>query len=204
MPRLSEFDLHFRPYLGFEQFDVLLARLHEQVPVPARYDVLAALELEGRDLDIHAVAAAYHLTQGATAVVAELASFGDRGMLAHQFGAVHVAEITAGSDLGHCDLTTYILARRRGGDIVFSRLDENGGGSELSTVSQVPSLIELVVLVDAALVAQAPYPVTDGDWRTGYLGDPTMLIVIRSGFYPQLRRWYQLAVDEWLAAHGET
>lgn len=204
MPRLSDFDLHFRPDLGFDQFDALLARLYEQFPPPVRYEVLAALELEGRDLDVHALAAAHHLTPDATATVAQLASFGDRGMAVHEFAAVHAAQITAGSDLGHCDLTTYIMAGRRGREIVFLRLDENGGGGELGIVSQVPSLIELVVLVDAALIAQAPYPVTDGDWRTGYLGDPTMRIQVRAALYPQLRRWYQLAVDEWLAAHGET
>jgi hypothetical protein len=130
-------------------------------------------------------------------VVRILAVFGDDGQQLHTFGSVVLARINAGSLVGSVDLTTYVLATRRGGQVEIWWQDENGGTGSLGMMEQVPSFLECTVLLDAVLVAQAQYDLVGGDWRSGYLCDDTMVVGITSEIYPQLREWYRRAVSEW-------
>ena len=202
MPRHSEFRLHEHADCGFDLFDRLLAGLDDIGDPAIRGEVLAALEAEGRHLDVADLAARHALSDEMAETLQQLAAFGDEGTLIHAFAAVHIARITAGSWLGHCDLTTFILARRQHGRIAYSFQDENGGCRQLGCRDQPLSLLETIVLVDATLVAQAPYPISGGDWRSGYLSDPAMQIQVRSRIFPELQAWYEAAIAEWSAAES--
>lgn len=128
-------------------------------------------------------------------------AWGDRGELLYEFGGVRVATIAAGSLLGHTDLATFIFAQRSERGFALNFEDENGGQGELGEFERPLSLLELIVVIDGVLLRQAPYDVADGDWRSGYLADPSMTVRVSSPFYAQLSRWYEQAVSEWLTAH---
>ena len=200
MPRHSEFRLHEHADCGFDLFDRLLAGLDDIGDPAIRGEVLAALEAEGRHLDVADLAARHALSDEMAETLQQLAAFGDEGTLIHAFAAVHIARITAGSWLGHCDLTTFILARRQHGQIAVWFQDENGGSGELGTRIEPLTMLDAVLLVDATLIAQAPYTVSSGDdWRSGYCSDPTMHLQVRSRLFPQLSAWYRAAMAEWAA-----
>jgi hypothetical protein len=202
VPRPGDFPLDRRADLGLTEFDRLVRLLHQLTEPSVRMRILDALEADGRDTDVGALAAAYGLSASAVRVVDELAAFGDQGESVHAFGAVHVAQINAGSLVGHCDLTTVVLARRQRGRIAYWFQDENGGCGHLGCRDQPLSLLEAIVLVDATLVAQAPYPVSGGDWRSGFLSDSTMQVRVRSRLFPELHAWYDAAIAEWSAAES--
>ena len=202
VPRPGDFPLDRRSDLGLTDFDRLVTRLQHFTESPVCTRILDALEADGRDTDVGALAAAYGLSASAVRVVDELAAFGDQGESVHAFGAVHVAQLSTGSLVGHCDLTTFVLARRQHGRIAYSFQDENGGCRQLGCRDQPLSLLETIVLVDATLVAQAPYPISGGDWRSGYLSDPAMQIQVRSRIFPELQAWYEAAIAEWSAAES--
>src|ERR1700688_2292190 len=122
----ADFPLDFRPSYGFEQFDRLLQQLRDAIPrIETRAEILAALQLEGRDLNVDELATELHLKPGIVEVVRELAAFGDEGDWVHEFGAVCIAKVNAGSD-GMCDQTTFVFARRSEQGIEFFFEDENG------------------------------------------------------------------------------
>lgn len=203
MPRPRDFRLFERPRsYGFESFDDLLKRLHAAVPDTAVFnEVLAALQLDGRQLDAHQLAHDLHLDAQVVEIVAQLAAWGDRGELIHHLASVCIATITAGSLLGHADLATFVFAQRRERGFALNFEDENGGHGELGEFERPLSLLELIVVVDGVLLRQAPYDVTDGDWRSGYLGDPSMTVRVSSAYYAQLSAWYEQAIAEWIAAY---
>jgi len=202
VPRHSDFALHERADYGFDRFDRLLAALERIEDTSIRAEVLAALEAEGRNLDVDALAAHYELSPSVADTVRRLAAFGDAAELIHSFGAIHVAQVTAGSTLGHCDVTTFVMASRRDRGIVYWFQDENADSpSDLGIREQPLTLLEAIVLVDATLVAQAPHPVVDGDWSSGFFADPTMGVQVQSRFHPQLHAWYQAAIHEWIESH---
>lgn len=201
-PRPGDFPLDRRADLGLAGFDRLVTLLHQLTDPAVCAKILDALEADGRETDVGALAAAHRLSGLAVRVIDELAAFGDQGESVHAFGTVHVAQLSTGSLLGHCDLTTFVLARRQQGRIAYSFADENGGCGQLGCRDQPLSLLETIVLVDATLVAQAPYPISDGDWRTGYLCDPAMQVQVRSRIFPELQAWYEAAIAEWSAAES--
>lgn len=202
VPRPGDFPLDRCADLGFDEFDRLIALLHQLTEPSVALSLLDALEADGRETDVGALAAAHRLSGLVVRVVDELAAFGDQGESVHAFGAVYVARVSTGSLVGHCDLTTVVLARRQEGRIAYSFQDENGGCGHLGCRAQPLSLLETIVLVDATLVAQAPYPISGGDWRSGYLSDPTMQVQVRSRIFPELQSWYDTAIAEWLAAES--
>lgn len=198
----ADFDLGFRPDYGFAEFDRLLARLRDAIPdVGVRAEVLAALELEGRDLDIAELSDELPLGPTVMTIVEQLAAFGDDGDWVHAFGSVLVARISAGSLAGMCDATAFVMATRKGNRIEYSWEDENGGAGDLGESDQPLSMAELIAMIDRVLLTQEGYA-DGGDWREVYLGDDTMLVAVTSAFYPQLREWYERAVRDWTAEHG--
>lgn len=202
MPRPRDFLLFQRPRsYGFESFDELMRELRGALPNAEIFaEVLAALQLEGRQLDASHLARDLHLDPPAVEVIEQLAAWGDQGELLYEFGSVCLATITAGSLLGHTDLATFIFAQRRERGFALNFEDENGGHGELGEFERSLSLLELIVVVDGVLLRQAPYDVTDGDWRSGYLGDPSMTVRVSSAHYEQLSAWYEQAIAEWIAA----
>ena len=201
-PRPGGFPLDRRADLGLAEFDRLVTLLHQLTNPAVCARILDALEADGRETDVGALAAVHRLSGFAARVVDELSAFGDQGESVHAFGTVHVARVSAGSLLGHCDLTTFVLARRQHGRIAYSFQDENGGCGHLGCRDQPLSLLETIVVVDATLVAQAPYSISGGDWRSGYLSDPTMQVQVRSRIFPELQAWYEAVIAEWLAAES--
>lgn len=203
MPRLHDFRLFDRPRsYGFESFDELITRLRAAVPnAEVLGEVVAALQLDGRRLDAHQLAADLHLSPPVVEIIEQLAAWGDRGELLYEFASVCLATIASGSLLGHTDLATFIFAQRRerGFTLIFE--DENGGYGELGEFERPLTLLELIVVVDGVLLRQAPYDGTDGDWRSGYFGDPSMTVRVSSAYYAQLSGWYKQAIAEWIAAH---
>jgi len=205
MPHPRDFRLFERPRsYGFESFDELMRELRAALPDTDVFaEVLATLQIEGRDLDADHLARELHLETHVVEAVAQLASWGDIELLIHEFGAVCLATINSGSLLGHCDLATHLLARRceRGFELLFT--DENGGYGQLGEYAQPLSLLELTVVLDSILIIQAPYDVVDGNWQTGYFCDPSMTVRVSSPFYyEQLSAWYAQAIAEWIAVHG--
>lgn len=202
LPGTFDFALDFRPDY-FAQFDALLQRLRDAVPdIALRAELLAALQLEGRDLDAEQLTGELQLGQDVGDVVEQLAAFGDQGHWVHSFASVHIAQIAAGSD-GMCSVTTYVLATRQAGSIEYWWQDENGGRGDLGMRDHPLSLIEAIVLVDAVLLAQASYDVVGADWRSGYLVDETMHVTVRSAFYEGLQSWYEATIANWRTARGE-
>ena len=165
-------------------------------------EVVAALQLEGRDLDADQLAGELHLDTAVVNVVEALAGWADRGLLEHEFASVCVATINSGSLLGRVDLTTFVFARRCDRGIELLYRDENGGGASLGFYTQAPSLLEMTVLVDAVLLAQSPVSPPTADWRDAYLQDETMHVAVTSTVYTELRRWYERSIAEWIAQHG--
>ena len=203
VPRPGDFPLDRRADLGLTELDRLVTRLQQLTESPVCTRILDALEADGRDTDVGALAATYGLSASAVRVVDELAAFGDQGESVHAFGAVHVAQISAGSLVGHCDLTTVVLARRQRGRIAYSSRMRTAAAAAWVCRDQPLSLLEAIVLIDAALVAQAPYPVSGGDWRSGFLSDSTMQVRVRSQIFPEAARmWYDAAIAEWSAAES--
>jgi len=164
-------------------------------------EVLAALHLEGRQLDVDQLASELRFDAGVVEIVEKLAGLGDNGLLIHEFASVCVATINAGSLASMCDVSMFLFARRRERGFEYFYRTENGGGGELTVSTQLLSLIELVVLVDGVLVAEAPSPSPSDDWRDVYLVDATMHITVRSPFYDELQRWYATSITEWRTAH---
>lgn len=203
MPRHRDFRLFDRPpSYGFEQFDELMRELRAALPdTDVVAEVLATLQLEGRQLDAHQLAHDLHLSPTVVEVVEQLAAWGDRGELLYEFGSICISTITAGSLLGHTDLATFIFAQRRERGFAVMFEDENGGHGELGEFERPLSLLEVVIVTDGALLRQAPYDASDGDWRSGYLGDASMTVRVSSSYYPQLSAWYEQAIAEWIAAH---
>lgn len=200
VPRQTDFALDARADYDLARFDRLLARLQRIADASTYARILAALEAEGRNLDVDDLVVRYALTPASVDVVVQLAAFGDRGELTHAFASVSVAQITAGSTLGHCDMTTLIFATRQRGRIAYWYANENGGRANLGVRDQPLSLLEAITLVDAVLIVEAPYPVVDGHWCSGYLTDPTMQVQVRSRFHGELQRWYEAVIAEWTAA----
>lgn len=164
MPDPSQFRLHERPDYGFSEFDRLLQQLRDAIPdIGTRAEVLAALQLAGRDLDVDDLAREQDLTPDIVEVVRELSAFGDEGRWVHEFGSVHVAQISAGSFDGMCSVTTYVLATRKGSEIEFWWQDENGGEGELGVRNQPVTMAEVITLIDTVLLAQESYTVERGD-----------------------------------------
>lgn len=202
MPRHGDFVLDHRPGYGFEEFDELMQQLRTALAdTEVLAEALAALHLEGRQLDAQQLARDLHLDAHVAAVIELLASWGDDGLLVHEFGAKCVATICTSSLSGHVDVTTYILARRCERGIEYLYCDENGAGATLGFYAQPPSLLEMTVLVDAVLLAQSPIPLPTGEWRDAYLQDDTMHVTVRSAFYDELSRWYEESIHEWREAH---
>jgi hypothetical protein len=201
MPNPATFVLNGRPDYRLAEFDALLHQLRDAIQdIGTRAEILAALQLEGRDLDVDELARELDLKPGIVEVVRELAAFGDEGHWVHEFGAVCIAKVNAGSD-GMCDQTTFVFARRSEQGIEFFFEDENDGRGELGVRNQPLSMFEAIAMIDAVLLTQAGYKV-GGDWRDVYLGDETMTVQVSSEFYPQLRAWYERATSEWLEAHS--
>lgn len=203
MPRHRDFRLFERPSTyGFESFDDLMKRLRAAVPdSDVCAEVLAALQLEGRQLDVDQLATELQLDAPVVSIVEQLASWGGE-LLVDEVGACRIATVNAGSLLGHCDLATHLLARRceRGFELFF--MDENGGYGQLGEYAQPLSLLELTVVLDGILIIQVPYDVVDGTWQSGYFrGDPSMTVRVSSPYYPELSAWYSEAIAEWIAAH---
>ena len=201
MPAFRLFD---RPRShGLEDFDQLERRLRIAVADPQCFaEVWEALEVDGRLLDVHQLASDLHLDPSAVEIVEQLAVWGYQGELLHEFGSVCIATITAGSLLGHVDLSTFIFARRRRRGLVVVAADENGWHAELGEFGQPLFLFELVVVIDSVLLRQAPYDVSGGDWRSGYLGDSSMTLRVSSAYYPELSIWYHDAVEQWIDTYG--
>lgn len=202
MSRVATFQFDLRPDYGFDAFDRLLGRLRNAIAdVGTGAEVLAALRLEGRDVDAKQLATELNLDLDIAEIVAQLAAFGDEGDWVHAFGAVCIARINAGSLVSMCDATTYVFAIRTGSAIEYRWWDENDGTGYLGVRDRPLSLIEAIEMVDAVLRLQAPYDVGD-DWRSGYLTDDSMVVQVSSTVYEQLRTWYDRAVIEWLVSHG--
>src|SRR5260221_478711 len=126
--RHADFALDFRPDFGFAAFDQLLQQLRDAIPeIESLAEVLAALQLDGRGLDVDALATEQHLTPDIVEVVRELAAFGDQDHWVHEFGSIHVAQLSAGSWDGMCSVATYVMATRKGSEIEYAWQDENGG-----------------------------------------------------------------------------
>ncbi|MGH3644978.1 MAG: hypothetical protein ACRDUX_38855 [Mycobacterium sp.] len=201
MPRHADFPIDHRPDL-FGEFDALIRELRSLVTCMSTHaEIIAALGTDGRQLDVDQLAAELCLEPDVAAIVRRLATFGDMGEQVHSFASLVLARINAGSLAGSVDLTTYVMATRRCGRVEVWWQDENGGTGTVGMRAQVPSVLEITVLVDAVLVAQAPYDVGDGDWRCGYLVDDSMVVTVTSETYPPLREWYRRAVSEWSAEH---
>jgi hypothetical protein len=203
MPRSRDFRLFDRPRsYGFESFDDLMQQLRAAISAPdVIAEALAALQLDSRQVDADQLAHDLHLDRQVVEIIEHLAAWGDRGEQIHAFASVRLATINAGSALGHCDLSTAVLAQRteRGFAVLFA--DENGGHGELGEFVQPLSFLELIVVVDAALLRQAPGDISDGAWQSGYFdGDPTMTVRVSSPHYSSLASWYEQAVAEWTAA----
>lgn len=203
MPGQRDFRLFDRPRsYGFESFDDLMSRLRAAVPDSnVCAEVLAALQIEGRQLDVDQLAMELQLDAPVVLIVEQLAGWGDE-LLLDEVGVRRIATVNAGSLLGHCDLATHLLARRcdRGFELFF--MDENGGYGQLGEYAQPLSLLELTIVLDGILIIQAPYDVVDGTWQSGYFrGDPSMTVRVSSPYYPRLSAWYEEAIAEWVAAH---
>jgi len=204
MPRPGDFPLFDRPpSYGFEQFDELMRRLRAAVSDTDVFaEVLATLQLEGRDLDTDHLARELHLDHALVAIIERLAAWGDRGELTHHFACVRIATINSGSLVGMCDLSTMVVAERREDGVALFYEDENGGHGDVGVYQQPLSLLELIVVTDGVLLVQAPYPTSSADWRDHYLDDETMRLTVRSPFYEPLQRWYEESVREWRETHG--
>ena len=204
MPNLDDFDLTFTPDYHLDEFDRLLRQLDAIGDRAVRTSVRVALQCDGRLVDADALAQQFGLDDRARSIVERLAAFGDEDLGVHRFGAVHVAEINAGSTAGMVDQTTYVLARRsRRAQIRFWWQTETGGEGDLLVVSEPLDFWGAVTLINRALVGVAPYPVTD-TWTSGYFPyDATLEVSVRSRLYPDLRRWFRAVVDEWFVAHPE-
>jgi len=203
VPRRRHFVLHDRPSsYGFETLDVLLQQLRNVVADGEVFaEVLAALHLEGRQLDVAHLASELQLNNRVGEIVEHLAVWGDAGFSVSAFGARCIARVHAGSLLGHTDLTTFIFAQRRENGFELFFEDENGGRGDLGEYTPPLSLLELTVVINGVPVVRAPYDVTDGDWRSGYFaGDPSMTVRVTSSIYDQLEAWYEQVIEEWLAA----
>lgn len=150
MPRQRDFLLFDRPRsYGFESFDDLMKELRAAVPdSDVCAEVLAALQLEGRQVDVDQLAHDLRLDRRVAEIVEQLANWGDRGELLHHFASVRLATINAGSAVGHTDLTTFVFAERRdrGFAVVFE--DENGGHGTVGTYEYPLSLIEFIMVLD--------------------------------------------------------
>lgn len=203
MPRHRDFALDARPSYGFEVFDALMQELRDAIPHSETLtEVLDALRLEGRQLDVDQLASELQLDADVVEIVKRLASWGDCGLMIHEFATVCVARINAASLAGMCDLTTFVFAQRCDHGFALSFEDENGGHGDLGVYEHPLSLLELIVVIDGVLVVQAPYEVVDADWRSGYFSDPSMTVRVSSTFYEQLQVWYEQAIAEWIVAHS--
>lgn len=206
MPRQRNFPLFERPRsYGFERVDELMEALRAGLPdINVFADVVAALLLEGPQLDVDQLTPDVCLDPRAAEIIEQLAVWSDRGEQIHHFASVRIASISAGSLFGPCDLSTVVVAQwhERGVALFFE--DENGGQGDLGVFAQPLSLIELIVVIDGVLLRQAPYDVTGGDWRTGYLCDLSMMVHVSSSCYRALSVWYEQAITEWIAAYAET
>lgn len=202
MPAADDFDLSFTPNYHLERFDALLQQLGAIADPMVRTSVKVALQCDGRSTDIDALVEDYRLTDRVRHTIESLATFGDEALSVHRFGAVHVAEINSGSAAGMVDQATYLLARRtRGAKIKYWWETETGGEGDLLRVSEPLDFWGAVTLLNRALVAVAPYPVSD-TWISGYFPhDPTLEVSVRSRLYPDLHRWFRAMVEEWFAAH---
>ena len=99
--------------------------------------VRVALQCDGRLVDVEALAQEFSLDDRARKIIERLSEFGDESLGVHRFGAIHVAEINAGSAVGRVDQTTFVLSRRtRGSQIKFWWETENGGEGDLLRVSE--------------------------------------------------------------------
>ena len=204
MPDPDDYDLTFTPDYGFDEFDRLMRGLDTISDRAIRTLVRVALQCDGRLVDADAVAQQFGLDDRVRSIIERLSSFGDEDLGVHRFGAVHIAEINSGSTMGMVDQTAFVLARRsRGSEIKFWWETENGGEGDLLVFSEPLDFWGAVTLINRALVAVAPYPVTD-TWTSGYFPyDATLEVSVRSRLYPDLRRWFRAVVDEWFAAHPE-
>lgn len=202
MPDPDDFELTFTPDYHLDEFDHLMRQLDAIGDRAVRTSVRVALQCDGRLVDAEDLAQEFGLDDRAQSIIKRLSEFGDESLGVHRFGAVHVAEINSGSAAGMIDLTTYLFARRtRGSQIKFWWETENGGEGDLLRVSEPLDFWGAVTLLNRALVAVAPYPVSD-TWISGYFPhDPMLEVTVRSRLYPDLRRWFRAVVDEWFAAH---
>lgn len=204
MPDPDDFDLTFTPDYHLDEFDRLMRQLDAIGDRTVRTSVRVALQCDGRLVDADALAQQFGLDDGVRDTIERLSSFGDEDLGVHRFGAVHVAEINAGSAVGRVDQTTFILVRRtHGAQVKYWWETEHGAEGNLLVVSEPLDFWGAVTLLNRALVAVAPYPVND-TWTSGYFpNDPTLDVSVRSRLYPDLRRWFRAVVDEWFAAHPE-
>jgi len=204
VPDPDDFDLTFTPDYGLDEFDRLVRQLDTIGDRAVRTSVRVALQCDGRLADAAGLAQQYGLGDRVQSIIGRLAAFGDEDLGVHRFGAVHIAEINSGSTMGMVDQTTYVLARRtRRAQIRFWWETDTDGEGDLLVVSEPLDFWGAVTLLNRALVAVAPYPVTD-TWTSGYFPyDPTLEVSVRSRLYPDLRRWFRAVVDEWFAAHHE-
>ena len=202
MPDADDFELTFRPDYHLDEFDALMRKLDVLGDSAVRSSVKIALQCDGRSTDVDGLVTDHGLNDCVRNVIQGLAAFGDEGLARHRFGAVHIAEINAGSAAGMVDQTTYILARRtRGSRIRYWWETETGGEGDLLVVCEPLDFWGAVTLTNRALVAVAPYPVSD-TWMSGYFPhDPTLEVSVRSRLYPDLGRWFRGVVEEWFARH---
>ena len=205
MPDPVDFDLTFTPDYHLDEFDRLMRQLDTIGDRAVRTSVKIALQCDGRFVDAKALAQEFGLDDRARGIIERLSEFGDESLGVHRFGAIHVAEINAGSTVGMVDQTTFVLARRtRGSQIKFWWETENGGEGDLLRVSEPLDFWGAVTLLNRALVAVAPYPVS-ATWVSGYFPhDPTLEVTVRSRLYPDLHRWFSAVVEEWVAAHPDS
>jgi hypothetical protein len=190
------------PSYGFETFDRLLEQLREVIPrVAVRAEVLAALRMEGRQLDRLHLGAGLNLEPRAVGIIERLATWGDTGSPVHVFGSVCLVGISVGSLGGKNAVTTYVMASRKGGQIRLWWVDESGRHGDLGACNHPLSMLEMIVVVDAVLLAHAPNPLPDGDWQDGYISDQLRNVRVRSEVYPELGRWYDSGITKWLATH---
>lgn len=204
MPDPDDFDLTFTPDYGLDEFDRLMRQLDAVGDSAVSTSIRVTLQCDGRLVDADALAQQFGLDDRVRNIIERLAAFGDEDLGVHRFGAINVAEVNSGSTVGMVDQTTYVLARRsRCAQIRFWWETDTGGEGDLLVVTEPLDFWGAVTLVNRALVAVAPYPVTD-TWTSGYFPhDPTLDVSVRSRLYPDLRRWFRAVADEWFAAHPE-
>lgn len=93
MPRTADFAIDYRPRL-FDEFDNLIHELSRIVPcVVTRAEIKAALEVEGRQLDVDQLAVDLHLKPRVLELVRGLSEFGDDGGQVHAFASVILARM---------------------------------------------------------------------------------------------------------------